>query len=300
MRTHEHGAPAFPTQETPDNNFEKAKQFQGKLESGTTNALKELEGYNELVNAGWIKSEHKEIVEKSQERVQKSSKRFGKYILFAAVPVIMLAFKSSSFTEKVEAMSSSDKEKLELVKEGTPSIVYTEDSTEDEARTAATTPTSKKTVTYTETKPTVEPSITKGHAREFADKALKVKGNLKDCSGFTETYAELFGHPELKGMLANEQVAYMRDHWHIVDARTAKKMAEAGHLVIAGLKEKGHGHTIAVVEGSGETKDGIFYPNVEGGGMGRGGRSDGSKTAGDVFKASNRAHVQYFTPDQVQ
>ncbi|MBP7805064.1 MAG: hypothetical protein KA052_02465 [Candidatus Pacebacteria bacterium] len=300
MRKHEHGEPAFPTQETRDNNFENAKQFQGKVESGTMNAAKELEGYNELVNAGWIKKEHKEAVKESQERVQKSGKRFGKYLLLAAVPVIMLAFKSSKFSEQASAMSTDDKDKLEFVKQGTPPIVYTEDSTENETPAKVAPVATPKSANYAEAvKTTSTEASHTGSVKEFADKALRMKGNLKDCSGFTETYAELFGHPELKGMLANEQVAYMKGHWHVVDAQTAKKMAEAGHLVIAGLKEKGHGHTIAVVGGSGETKDGIFYPNVEGGGMSRGGRSDGSKTAGDVFKAKNRAQVQYFTPDQM-
>jgi hypothetical protein len=108
--------------------------------------------------------------------------------------------------------------------------------------------------------------------------------------------AERFGITELSGIPANDQVAYMQQNWSKVDARTAQALANNGSLAIAGLATPDQGHTAIATPGAGAIKpDGRFYPNVTCGGPADR-RSDGSRTAGDVWAPSDRGNVEYFVP----
>lgn len=112
----------------------------------------------------------------------------------------------------------------------------------------------------------------------------------------TAEVAAQFGHPELDGLSANQQLATLRAHWRRVDASAAADLAGRGRLVVAGLEnESGSGHTAVVVPGPGATHEGRFYPNVAGGGLPFR-RSDGSRNAGEVWTPKERGRVAYFTP----
>ena len=112
----------------------------------------------------------------------------------------------------------------------------------------------------------------------------------------TAEVAAQFGRAELEGAGANAQVATMRARWRTVDAEAAADLAERGRLVVAGLEGEGNGgHTAVVVPGPGATHDGRFYPNVAGGGLPFR-RSDGSRSAAEVWTSAERARVRYFTP----
>ena len=118
------------------------------------------------------------------------------------------------------------------------------------------------------------------------------------CNQSVSHVTEGFGITELTGMPANEQVAYMQQNWSKVDGRTAQALANNGSLAIAGLAAPDQGHTAIATPGAGAIKpDGNFYPNVTCGGP-PDGRSDGSRTAGDVWTPSDRGKVEYFVPRQ--
>ncbi len=98
----------------------------------------------------------------------------------------------------------------------------------------------------------------------------------------------------LGGKPADQQVAYMRQNWTTIDARAAQERANQGDVVVAGLADAGMAHTAIVTPGPGSTKlDGAFYPNVTCGGP-TNARSDGSRTAGDVWSPLSRDNVEYF------
>src|SRR5689334_11151763 len=74
---------------------------------------------------------------------------------------------------------------------------------------------------------------------------------------------------------ADQQVAYMRQNWTTIDAKSAQDQANQGFVVVAGLADAGMAHTAIVTPGAGSTKmDGAFYPNVTCGGPANA-RSDG-------------------------
>jgi hypothetical protein len=123
------------------------------------------------------------------------------------------------------------------------------------------------------------------------------RANPRACNQSVAQVARGYGHTELDGKLANDQVAYMQENWRPVDARTAQDMANRGDLVVAGLSGSGHGHVAVVTPGSGAVApDGNFYPNVTGGAMNPVAYSEGNKTAGQVWSRSDRGNVQYFAP----
>jgi hypothetical protein len=112
----------------------------------------------------------------------------------------------------------------------------------------------------------------------------------------TAEVATAFGRHDLDGRSANEQVAICAAQWREVDARRAAALAGDGRLVVAGLAgEGGSGHTAVVLPGPGATHGGRFYPSVSGGGLPFR-RSDGRRSAGEVWTAEERERVRYFTP----
>jgi hypothetical protein len=106
--------------------------------------------------------------------------------------------------------------------------------------------------------------------------------------------AAAYGHSELSNLDANHQVDHMQSHWLEISALHAQGVANGGGLAIAGCANPaGHGHTAVVTPGQGAYHGGNFTPNVTGGGT-MAGRSDGTRTAGDVWRAN--ADVHYYTP----
>lgn len=138
--------------------------------------------------------------------------------------------------------------------------------------------------------------------KDAADAAYK--SNEDNCSGSVAGVASRLGYDDLNGKKAIDQVKHMEGNWETVDAKTAQDLANKGQLVVAGLiNPDGDSHVTTVVPGDGKVApDGKFYPNVEGGGS-QNGRSDGTKTAGDVWPANpkkypkyNRSLVKYYIP----
>jgi len=144
--------------------------------------------------------------------------------------------------------------------------------------------------------PDPDPAAAADALGNLANQALA--NNPDNCSGSVAEVASGMGNQELSGLDANGQVSYMEQNWTQVSAEDAQKMANKGELVVAGLAVPGeHGHTAVVVPGSGATKpDGKFYPNVEGGASNPAGKSDGTKTAGDVWNTKVRGNVGYYAP----
>lgn len=116
------------------------------------------------------------------------------------------------------------------------------------------------------------------------------------CHQSVAHVTDRLGIAGLGGKSADQQVAFMRQNWSTIDAREAQNRANQGGLVIAGLADAGMAHTAIVTPGAGSTTmEGSFYPNVTCGGAGNA-RSDGSRTAGDVWSPLSRDNVQYFVP----
>jgi hypothetical protein len=136
---------------------------------------------------------------------------------------------------------------------------------------------------------------TAAELREIAREAYTLHREFAHQS--TAHVAAHCGYAELSGLSANEQVAFMKEHWREAGAREAQDLANGGELAIAGLERSGGtGHTAVVTPGEGATKpDGNFYPSVTGGGPASA-RSDGSKTAADVWPARDWRAVRYYTP----
>ncbi|MEO5686002.1 MAG: hypothetical protein ABIR54_01475 [Burkholderiaceae bacterium] len=117
------------------------------------------------------------------------------------------------------------------------------------------------------------------------------------CHQSTAEVADQFGHPELDGQSANDQVATMRSTWREVDGARAAVLATRGVLVIAGLAAPANaGHTAVVVPGQPAMSDRKPYPRVCGGGLPMR-RSDGSRSAADTWTLKERPQVRYFTPE---
>lgn len=114
------------------------------------------------------------------------------------------------------------------------------------------------------------------------------------CHQSVAHVTDRLGIAGLGGKPADQQVAYMLQNWSTIDARAAQDQANQGFVVVAGLADAGMAHTAIVTPGAGSTKlDGAFYPHVTCGGPGNA-RSDGSRTAGDVWSPLSRDNVQYF------
>jgi len=134
-------------------------------------------------------------------------------------------------------------------------------------------------------------------AAELARVAREAFGLHPDYGNQSTAHvAAHYGQDELTGKSANEQVEHMRERWREVSARAAQDLANRGELAVAGLERPGGtGHTAVVTPGEGATHDGDFYPHVTCGGP-RAARSDGTKTAADVWPARHRQQVRYYTP----
>ena len=142
-------------------------------------------------------------------------------------------------------------------------------------------------------------------AKNLKDAADSAYNGFEDnCSGSVADVASRLGYDELNDKNAKEQVSYMKDNWEPVDAKQAQDLANKVELVVAGLiNPDGDSHVATVVPGDGKVApDGNFYPLVQGGGSQKG-RSDGTRTAGEVWPADpkkypeyNRTLVKYYTP----
>lgn len=131
--------------------------------------------------------------------------------------------------------------------------------------------------------------------REIALRAYTLHPDA--CHQSTAEIAHHFGHAELDGQSANQQVATLRKRWREVNGAQAARLAERGVLAIAGLAGEGNaGHTAIVVAGRSAVADNKVYPAVCGGGLPMR-RSDGTRTAADTWTPRERPQVRYFTPD---
>ena len=140
-------------------------------------------------------------------------------------------------------------------------------------------------------------AIRKSLTKAWGDVSLQ-----SNCSGFLKQVAKEQGIT-LEGR-ANDIIEFIKTHWELVPtAALAAQAAADGSFVIALLSgpehadHRDHGHVAVVlpgplqVRGSGET--GGAYPLVWCAG-GKGGKSDGTKTVGDVWMACDRNNVKYY------
>jgi hypothetical protein len=144
----------------------------------------------------------------------------------------------------------------------------------------------------------LRPTTVSAKGQVLRDIALRAYTLHPDaCHQSTAEVAHHFGHAELDGQSANQQVATLRKRWREVNGGQAGKLAERGVLAIAGLAgEANAGHTAVVVAGPTAVIDNKVYPAVCGGGLPMR-RSDGTRTAADTWTPRERPQVRYFTPD---
>jgi len=125
-----------------------------------------------------------------------------------------------------------------------------------------------------------------------------------NCSGFLAAVANDLGVKGLKGLRANDQIDYISQHWDPIEtAAIAEHDAANGAFVVAVLKASEHadnrteGHVAIVLPGPlqarGKGDTGGSYPLVWCAG-GKGGKSDGTLTVGDVWRPADRNHVHYY------
>jgi hypothetical protein len=130
------------------------------------------------------------------------------------------------------------------------------------------------------------------------------KNNFNNCSGSVREVANKRGIA-LGGAQANDQVQYMEENWREVSMEDAKKLADNGKLVVAGLAEPRNGHVAVVVKGNGVQREGKTWPNVAGGSLGtkeakeKPGKaySEGGNTIRDAWGAKKRDKVKFYTPE---
>src|SRR4051812_46627910 len=74
--------------------------------------------------------------------------------------------------------------------------------------------------------------------------------HIGDCSGFCKAVAHDLGIPTLSGMANDIVDEIQKAPWTVLtDGIAAKAQADAGNLVIGGLKDNPHGHVVIVVQG---------------------------------------------------
>jgi hypothetical protein len=135
------------------------------------------------------------------------------------------------------------------------------------------------------------------HAQQLVSATQAAYSNHQsNCSGsVAEAALHAFGITQLD-MVANQQYAFLSQNWRSITAVEAQAMANGGHFCVAAWRspdpQKEPGHTAVVTPGTVTIHHGEYYPHVTGGG-GAGGRSDGTKTADQVFGSR---HVEYFAP----
>jgi hypothetical protein len=111
------------------------------------------------------------------------------------------------------------------------------------------------------------------------------------CNFSVAAVANAYGNHDLDGKRASQQLEKMDADWDEVSASEAQRLANQGVLVVAGYP----GHTAVVTPGSMKTHGRESYPMVTGGGSDLG-RSDGTRSVGDVWRKDVRDEVRYFTP----
>lgn len=145
----------------------------------------------------------------------------------------------------------------------------------------------------------MDDGVAVGQGRLTADQLARLAREGHDlhpsyCHQSVAHVTDRLGIAGLGGKPADQQVAYMRQNWTTIDSRAAQERANQGGLVVAGLADAGMAHTAVVTPGFGSTTmEGSFYPNVTCGGPPNA-RSDGSRTAGDVWSPLSRDNVEYF------
>lgn len=133
------------------------------------------------------------------------------------------------------------------------------------------------------------------------------KNHRRNCSGSVREAALKLGidlSVKTVGPQANHQVDYMEKNWKKVSMEEAKELAEQGFFVVAGRKDRPHGHVTIVVKGPGVTRpDPVtgrprVWPNIAGGSLGSGsGYSEGNKTILNAWFRRQLSQVQYYTPN---
>ena len=131
-------------------------------------------------------------------------------------------------------------------------------------------------------------------------KFFQIPANQMSCNKFVIDVASALGHTSFLGRTANDIVDYLDASWTEVSGKEAAVFASWGHLVIAGLRSweykrpqdtNGHGHVAIVIPGD---LDSGKYPMVYCGGARVTGQSDGTKSAGKIWRKEDRDQVRYF------
>ncbi|MDR0982092.1 MAG: hypothetical protein LBM07_02455 [Culturomica sp.] len=108
--------------------------------------------------------------------------------------------------------------------------------------------------------PPVDNPIDPASITEAAEYAVQYVINHPDCGtkkkccnkGVNAMFKQLFNSDELEGMFANNMISHWDStaHWVTVNSlEEAQQLANEGHFVVAGRKEKGNGHVVVVVPG---------------------------------------------------
>jgi hypothetical protein len=113
--------------------------------------------------------------------------------------------------------------------------------------------------------------------------------HIGDCSGFCKAVARELGITFLSGM-ANDIVDEIQTAPWIVlaDGIAAKAQADAGNLVIGGLKDLPHGHVVVVVQGPLAHEK---YPTAYWGSLA--GKPGKNQTINWAWNMADRDHVIY-------
>lgn len=139
-----------------------------------------------------------------------------------------------------------------------------------------------------------EPVTDKEKILAACEKHYKI--HSQSCSGFVLAVAGELGH-RLAGN-ADGIIDQLESSWTKIDRAKAIEAAQAGVLIIVGLKShehnppRGHGHVAVVVGGA------LYlgkYPLVWGGSSGRA-QSAGTKSVGEVWRNTDRDGVRYYQP----
>ena len=129
---------------------------------------------------------------------------------------------------------------------------------------------------------------------------FKNLANQAYCNYFVDNVARELGYKSFVGRTANDIVDYLDVSWPEVSGKEAAVFASWGHFLIAGLRSweykrpqhtNGHGHVAVVISGP------LYlgkYPMVYCGGARMAGRSNGTKSSGEVWKKEDRDQVHYY------
>lgn len=124
---------------------------------------------------------------------------------------------------------------------------------------------------------------------EVAQRAYELHPDF--CNYSVIHAANAYGIHDLDGQRATQQIETMDANWKEVSASAAQSLANQGVFVVAGYR----GHVAIVTPGEMRQHGGELYPMVTGGGSAAG-RSNGTRSVGDVWRRDVRDEVRYFTP----